>query len=426
MLALVSCAGDQPSPSQSPQRGSLTEVSPPTSIQRLSRLLERYEPHLEVISPRPDQVVSATTVPVKLAVQGLPIARDPEFGMGSHVHVVLDREDPRHVYDLSQPLVLEGLSPGTHTLRAFVVSPWQESFKNGEAYSAVTFHVLTETKENTPNPQQPLLTYNQPEGTYGAEPILLDFYLHNAPLHQADMAPNSPTDWQVQVTVNGDRFVLDQWQAVYLKGFHPGENWVKLELCDRNGYVLGNPFNSTAHLVTYQPNGTDTQSRLLRGEVIAGIEKIIDSQLVPTAASPEPVPSPTLEAPPLSPTPSADALLPAELSAKSPAQPQAEPATETASPPQAESLILPLIQAPAQPKKLSPEPTQETAPAPSPLPPVVAPAETPIPTAEASNPVPEQPKRKPRIPLKPRVTATPQPLEIPAELTAPADTSPTP
>ncbi|NJK35634.1 MAG: hypothetical protein HC919_12145 [Oscillatoriales cyanobacterium SM2_2_1] len=395
MMVLVACGGDQSSPSAGMAAGTLTEVSPPTAIQRLSRLLERYEPRLEVLTPHPDQTVSATTVPVQIAVQGIPIGRDLELGLGSHVHVVLDRDDPRHVYDLAQPLLLEHLSPGTHTLRAFVVSPWQESFKNEESYAEVTFHVLTKTMENTPNPQQPLLTYNEPVGTYGAEPILLDFYLHNAPLHRADLTPSSPTDWQVHVTVNGDRFVLDQWQPVYLKGFHPGENWVKLEVRDRSGQLIPNVFNSTAHLVTYQPNGTDSLSRLIRDEAIAGIEKMIDPQLIPTATPepelPTPAPSPEASVPSPEPMP-VPASSPPTLSIEQPPQPEspmAEPTSEVPAP--------------------SAEPQGDTAPA-----------------------IPVKEKRKPRIPLKPRVSPTPtesptpEVIEIPAELSAPTVAPETP
>jgi hypothetical protein len=70
-----------------------------------------------------------------------------------------------------------------------------------------------------------VLTYSRPTGSYGAEPIMLDFYLTNAPLHL--VAQENPddeiADWRIRVTVNGESFVLDRWQPVYLKGFKPGK-----------------------------------------------------------------------------------------------------------------------------------------------------------------------------------------------------------
>jgi hypothetical protein len=127
-------------------------------------------------------------------------------------------------------------------------------------------------------------------GTYGAEPILLDFYLNNAPPHVLGKDDAVIDDWQVRATIDGQSFTFDRWEPIYLKGFKKGKNWVKLELLEDDGDAIPNVFNSTAHLIDFQPNGQDTLSRLLSGEKIANIDAIANPDYVPPA--PEVVPTP--------------------------------------------------------------------------------------------------------------------------------------
>jgi len=269
---------------------NITEVSPPSEIQRLSHLLDRYAPQVNIISPKPDEVLNDQQVSVKFDVKDLPIFKNADLGLGPHVHVTLDNQEYKALYDLNQTVIFDHLSAGTHTIRAFASRPWHESFKNKGAYAQATFHVLTKTGENTPESKTPLLTYSRPVGTYGAEPILLDFYLQNAPLHILGKEDEVIDDWQVRATVDGQSFTFDRWEPIYLKGFKTGQNWVKLELLEPDGDAIANVFNSTAHLINYQPNGTDTLARLVRGEKIANIEAIVDPNYV--APVPEVTPAP--------------------------------------------------------------------------------------------------------------------------------------
>ncbi|MFM7600440.1 MAG: hypothetical protein ACKO7R_04460 [Pseudanabaena sp.] len=299
---LTACGGDsKPVSKKSPTKAvaspivNITEVSPPTEIQRLSRLLERYTPQVSIISPKPDEVLNDTQVSVKFDVKNLPIFKNADFGLGPHIHVTLDNQEYKAVYDLNQTATFDHLSAGTHTIRAFASRPWHESFKNQGAYAQTTFHVLTKTGENTPESKIPLLTYSRPVGTYGAEPIMLDFYLQNAPLHLLGKDEEMLDDWQVRATIDGKSFTFDRWEPIYLKGFKTGQNWVKLELLEPDGDAIANVFNSTAHLINYQPNGSDTLSRLVSGEKIANIDAIVDPNYVPP--TPEPTPPPVVVTP---------------------------------------------------------------------------------------------------------------------------------
>nr|WP_228016810.1 MULTISPECIES: hypothetical protein [Synechocystis] len=249
------------------QLGNLREVSPPKALQALAPSFNQYQPQLKILSPAPDTVLKKTTVAVQLQAEDLPLNEDDSVPLRAHVHLILDNEPYRAIYNLDQPIILEDLEPGTHTLRAFPVRPWHESYKNDGAYAQVTFHVLTKTDSNNPDPALPLLTYSRPKGDYGAEPILLDYYLTDAPLHIAAENDADLSDWRIRVTVNDESFLVDQWQPIYLEGFETGENWLKLEFIDQAGNLVANRFNNTVRVINYQPDGQDAFSRLMRGDV---------------------------------------------------------------------------------------------------------------------------------------------------------------
>jgi len=357
MVGLVACGDrtetlppiEEEAPPPTEPVAQLSEVAPPPVIQQLNRRLESYQPQVTILSPTPDQILQDTTVSVKFQVQDLPLFKNPELNMGPHLNVILDNQSHIPVYNVDKPLILEDLSPGTHTLRVFAARPWHESFKNEGAYAQTTFHVFTKTDDNNPVANLPLLTYNHPLGSYGAEPILLDFYLTNAPLHL--VAQENPedeiVDWQIRVTINGESFTLDRWQSIYLNGFKPGKNWVQLEFLDQQGNPVKNAYNNTARLIRYQSGGDDTLSQLMRNELSAEVARsIIDPnykvQAAPTLApevtptpAPEPTPSPTVEPTPIpsvSPTPveekpTVEPEIPAEIPTPEPETPVEEKPT---------------------------------------------------------------------------------------------------
>lgn len=446
------------------QASKLSEVAPPPVLLELREVMDAYQPQVKILSPRSDEVVPDNTVSVRFQVNDLPLFKDESLGLGPHLHVFLDNQPYQAVYDTSQPLIFENLSPGTHTIRAFASRPWHESFKNEGAYAQTTFHILTKTQEYSPASEQPLLTYSRPQGNYGAEPIMLDFYLTNAPLHliaQKDSQDDIP-DWRIRCTVNGYSFILDQWQPVYLKGFKPGKNWVQLEFIDENGNVVNNVFNNTARLITYEPNGTDTLSKLVQGELsLVASRGIVDPNYQPPV---EELPAPREEpAPELTPTPEAS---PTVEPMPVPEPPASEPGLETPepaidsleempAPPSAETLApvevpaVPDIAAPAEPTPVPIVPEPISAPS--------AAAETPIENAvEPESPAAEGGSAEPLIapgseelelppannlapePIVPEPTPIPEPLPpiesvqapelqeapIPTELSAPIEETP--
>ncbi|MGC9524127.1 MAG: hypothetical protein ACP5D7_01145, partial [Limnospira sp.] len=282
-----------PSPPSSPKppKQKIAEVSPPDLIQKLHPALDRYQPQVKILIPQPEEILPDNTVTVRLDVRDFPTFRDETLGLGPHLHLILDDGRDRDIYNPQDPVILPDLKPGTHTLRVFAVYPWGESFKNDGALSTTTFHVYTKTPDNHPDLSLPLLTYNRPRGTYAAEPILLDFYLDNAPLHL--VAQEDPedeiVDWRIRVTVNGESFVLDRWEPIYLKGFQPGKNWVQLEFLDELGEPLDNVYNNTARVLTYDPDSQDTLSQLVRGQLsLAQARSLVESDSIsPVVPVPE-------------------------------------------------------------------------------------------------------------------------------------------
>ncbi len=268
--------------------GPLAEVNTPESITKLAPRLDKFQPQVQILSPKPDEILTDDLVTVKLQVNDLPLFKNPELGLGNHLHVILDKQTYQGVYDLNQPLVFKNLAAGTHSLRVFASRPWHESFKNEGAYAQTTFHVLTKTPENNPTPQQPLLTYSRPAGTYSAEPIMLDYYLTNAPSHLvANGSPESLPDWRIRVTVNGQRFIVDRWAPIYLQGFKQGKNWVRLELVDDRGNQIPNVYNDTVGIVTYNPQTKDALARLIRGELNDNLARtLVDPSYVATQPTP--------------------------------------------------------------------------------------------------------------------------------------------
>lgn len=328
-VGLMACSrGDRPtrpaiSSKQPASVSRLAEVAPPEILQALRQEMDIYQPQVKILNLRPNQVLEDDRLEVRFQVRDLPVFKDATLGVGPHLHVILDNEPYRPVYNLDEPLVLEGLTPGTHTLRVFASRPWHESFKNEGAYTQLTFHVFTKTGEHTPDPSLPLLTYSRPVGTYGAEPILLDFVLTNAPLHliAQERSDDEIKDWKIRCTINGERFTFDTWQPIYLTGLKPGKNWVQLELMDEDGQAIANTFNNTVRVITYEPGGSDTLSKLSRNELDLREAR---AAIIPNYVPPEPEPrvEPPVEP---EPTPEPDLELEPEISPEPEPVPALEP-----------------------------------------------------------------------------------------------------
>lgn len=293
---------DIPEPGEERQlSGDISEVAPPAIFSDLDELIADVRPQIAIASPKLNQTLTATTLTPKLTLRGLSIYKDETLNLGPHLQVILDNQPAQTLYSLDEPIEFSELAPGSHTLRVLAVKPWGESFKNAEAYAQTTFHIFAQTSENTPKAEQPQLIYSEPQGTYGAQPVLLDFYLNNAPLHSIAETDPDIKDWRIRCDVNGQSFLFNQWQPVYLQGFKPGQNWVRLELIDEQGELIENDFNSTVRLIDFDPELRDTLARLTRGELsIRKVGQIVDPDYEPPTEAIAPI-EPTESEEPIAP-----------------------------------------------------------------------------------------------------------------------------
>lgn len=277
LLVLLGCSQQPSSPSRADnalkgivaQSPNLEEVSAPDMIQQLRRSLGHPEPRVKIVGLKPDTTISQTTASIRFEVEDFPIFKDSELSMGPHLQVLLDNQPYTAIYDPKQTVTFKDLTPGTHLIRVFASSPWNESIKAPTAFDQLTFNVFAPTQANHPEPTQPLLTYSQPQGEYGAEPILLDYILTPAVSKTKGAESAALTKPKVRITVNGNSFTTENQPPFYLRGFKQGTNWIKVELLSPNGKPMTNPLSETLQLITLKSRGSDTLSKLVRGELTA-------------------------------------------------------------------------------------------------------------------------------------------------------------
>ncbi|MBF2098176.1 MAG: hypothetical protein IGQ88_07360 [Gloeomargaritaceae cyanobacterium C42_A2020_066] len=251
-LVMLGLAGGRPAVALA---ATLREVSPPALVAPLRDVLDQAQPQVTILEPQPGAVLESSQVDLSLAVEG--VAAPTAGGLASRLVWVLDNQ-PGVPQPLASPRVhLDALLPGTHTLRVYLAYPWGESYKTPATYAQVTFHVLAPSGDHTPNPGRPPLLLASPQGAYGAEPIPLDWWV---PLGATGGCP-------VRWTVNGVSFTPPLPGPLFLSGWQPGRNWVRLECLDGAGRPIPGEFTTVVREVTYQPGGEDDLDRLLRDEL---------------------------------------------------------------------------------------------------------------------------------------------------------------
>jgi hypothetical protein len=171
---------------------------------------------------------------------------------GQHLHLVVNDGAYEAIYDLSEPVVLEGLPAGTHVIRAFPGRDWHEGVKTPGAL--VQRRVVVGDGEPTlPPPEEwgPTLIYSRPQGEYvgaDADSILVDFYLSGVRL-----AADGP---RVRLQVNGSRdFLIHDWAPHVLVGLPPGEHTLRMDLVGPDGARIRTPFTPVERTITVERDG---------------------------------------------------------------------------------------------------------------------------------------------------------------------------
>jgi hypothetical protein len=160
---------------------------------------------------------------------------------GQHIHLILNNEPYIAHYETD---FIEKLKDGHYVALSFLSRSYHESLKQFEAFDLRQF-----TVGNIPAKKvdltKPFLFYSRPKGEYTGEDdqrILLDFYLVNTTL--------DPKGNKVKATINGNEFMIDQWQPFAIEGLPMGESTVQLELVDKDGKYVEGPFNKVERKFT--------------------------------------------------------------------------------------------------------------------------------------------------------------------------------
>jgi hypothetical protein len=164
---------------------------------------------------------------------------------GQHIHLILNNQPYTAHYEAEFPKELE---EGHYVALSFLSRSYHESVKSYGAANIRQFTVGREPKEEEmADLSAAHMFYSRPKGTYtgeDAKKILLDFYLLNTELSEEGN--------KVRATINGQEFMIDNWQPFFIEGHEMGEMSIKLELLDAEGNLIPSPFNPVERTVTLQ------------------------------------------------------------------------------------------------------------------------------------------------------------------------------
>lgn len=161
---------------------------------------------------------------------------------GQHIHLIIDRQPYSAQYTAAFDYDIED---GEHYLLSFLSRSYHESVKNPAARWVRKIMVEDKSITSAEEITGPMLFYSRPKGTYvGAaqtEKVMLDFYLLNADLGQ---------QYMVKADINGETYMIDEWQPYYIEGLPMGETTIELTLVDADGNPVDAPLNPVERTIT--------------------------------------------------------------------------------------------------------------------------------------------------------------------------------
>ena len=289
--------------------GRLQEVSPPGAVQQLQQALNHHQPRLTLISPNDGSLLKDRRTSIEIQVEDWPLAEDPQLGLGAHVALQIDDQPPLRFSQASKgrlTIDLPDLSPGSHRFSAYAAMPWGEAVKSPGANLQWRLDLVQELIGTQPEQDAPWLAVVSPAELGRGEPLLIDWLIWNAPLQNLREGDGR---WRLRISVNGDSFLVDRQDALWLKG--AGNGGVQLELLDGMGEpitpVFNNQFRSLDALsgerpIWMQSKLSDEQIARLLGEVVpeptppAKPKAVVTTEQPtqseqPAAPKPQPVPT---------------------------------------------------------------------------------------------------------------------------------------
>ncbi|KZR86293.1 hypothetical protein MITS9504_01306 [Synechococcus sp. MIT S9504] len=270
--------------------GRLQEVSPPGAVQQLQAALSSHTPRLRLISPSDGSVLKNGEVQLSLRIEDWPLAEDPQLGLGAHVAVQIDDGPPlrfSHADNDQIQITLPALSPGSHRLTAYAAMPWGEAVKSQGASLQWRLNLLQKLSGTQPDQDAPWLAVVSPAELGSDDPLLIDWLIWNAPLQNLREGDGR---WRLRISVDGDSFLVDRQEALWLKAAGNRNGSVQMELLDGLGDpitpVFNNQLRATVALpgtrpIWMQSSLSDEQMARLIGDAIPEPEQPAERDATP-------------------------------------------------------------------------------------------------------------------------------------------------
>ena len=394
-------AGSSSNLNATPPAGALQEVAPPAAVQQLNERLNERSPQVRVLAPQDNALMPAGPWNLKLQVSDWPLSAAGTLGLGPHLVVQLDDQEPMRITSLegASAVAMPDLRPGSHRITVYAARPWGEAVKAPGASTQIRVHRVARNAAELPASGSAQLIAASPDTQQAMEPVLIDWLLLDAPLQNLR---GDDARWRLRISVNGDSFLVDRQTPLWLKGFKRGSNAVQLELLDGRGDPLNPPFNSVVREVvidTSTPQPAWLRPRLSATDLalLSGEQPVAEAEVEPEAtATPEPklpntTPQPSAPSQELEHTatsqPEADTEPPAEPEPPTPTEPPAslQPSSEPEPSPEPASAAIPTAgEASSEDNDPAIDNPAPEAPTPSAEPDVPAAAEPPEPQAPAN------------------------------------------
>jgi hypothetical protein len=270
-LGVAACGGAEPPPPvppAPPPPAAMTPQPPPPAVAApaapAASLPEvgfgpatpsdapKKAPKVTIAAPKADQVVAADKAKdfqVKVNVKEWETQE-----RGPHVHVLLDNNAYRPVYDLKAPIKLsdligpsDTLAEGEHVLVAFPSRMNHESVKAPGAIAITRFWIGKKGQSAMKAAKDPMMFFSRPKGTYNgpmADHVLVDWYLVNAELGDNKMSIKATVQGP-GLDAAGRQLVIKEWRPYVLENLRSGEYTIAMELDDKDGKAVPGAFGST-------------------------------------------------------------------------------------------------------------------------------------------------------------------------------------
>jgi len=275
--------------------GALQEVAPPGAVQQLNERLNDRAPQVRVLAPTDNTLLPAGAWTLELQVSDWPLADAGDLGLGPHLVVQLDDQEPLRISsrEAAANITMPDLRPGSHRVTVYAARPWGEAVKAPGASAQIRVHRVARNAAELPSTGSAQLIAASPDALQAVEPVLVDWLLLDAPLQNLR---GDDARWRLRISVNGDSFLVDRQTPLWLKGFKRGSNAVQLELLDGRGDPLNPPFNSVVREVVI---GSGSRPAWLKTNLSAAeLAQLAGEQPAPkppSAPEPEPVAAPEAE-----------------------------------------------------------------------------------------------------------------------------------